>query len=141
MEQTAEAWPPETTWPIGHHEHAVTLSRYLRETLVCIDRRKGKPVPLELVKFMIMGTLTLINKSLNIPDVTSIDEALQMPRNETESELQTTTAAVALIRTDMQTIQTTVCEVAQASRKMKAMIAQMAAENGGTSNRADGIAS
>lgn len=41
----------------------------------------------------------------------------------------------------MQTVQTTVREVAEASRKMKAMIAQMAAENGGTNNRADGIAS
>jgi len=41
----ATPWPPEVVWSAKLREHAMSVSKYLRDTLLCVDRTKGQPVP------------------------------------------------------------------------------------------------
>ncbi|KAL1581997.1 hypothetical protein WHR41_09300 [Cladosporium halotolerans] len=38
-------WPPGVDWPLELREHATELTKYLRDTLNCIDRSQGQTVP------------------------------------------------------------------------------------------------
>jgi hypothetical protein len=49
----ASTWPKATAWPSDLREHAIYLSKYLRDALLCIKSAKEQPIPTPLVKTMI----------------------------------------------------------------------------------------
>ena len=57
--------------------------------MTCVDRRNSQPVPTDFVRFMIMGTLTLLGKQVNAPDICTINNALQMMQSEHEMRRRT----------------------------------------------------
>ncbi|KAH6957479.1 hypothetical protein DER45DRAFT_604275 [Fusarium avenaceum] len=66
----ATSLPQEVAWPAEFREHATQLGRYLKDTLLYIERAKDQPIPYDLARTMAIGALSLINKINNIPDRT-----------------------------------------------------------------------
>ena len=75
-------WPQGADWPIELHEHATELTKYLGDTLDCIDRSQDQHVPANLVRTMITGTLTMISKTLRTPDLNLIQDTLSIMQTE-----------------------------------------------------------
>ncbi|KAF2752483.1 hypothetical protein EJ05DRAFT_422850, partial [Pseudovirgaria hyperparasitica] len=67
----AAAWPQVMVWPTALREHATHLSKHLRDILLNIERSQDQPVPSDQVKNIIMGTLGLVLKMQNNPDVST----------------------------------------------------------------------
>jgi hypothetical protein len=116
----ATRWPQQPTWPTPFREHATRLSTCLQDALTCIDRAQSQPVPADLVKVIIHGTLTFILKVQHAPDLSTVCDALSIMQTETKAasdstaqilntvmqelktELKTTTDTVRAIATDAQ---------------------------------------
>ncbi|EXU95360.1 zinc knuckle domain protein [Metarhizium robertsii] len=97
----ATSWPQEVAWPVGFREHATQLGKYLRDALLCIERAKDQPVPHDLVKIMAMGALSLVNKIHNVPDFSSVHDALQMARTESKTAVDSTMQALDDIKKEL----------------------------------------
>ncbi|KJK85102.1 hypothetical protein H633G_11066 [Metarhizium anisopliae BRIP 53284] len=97
----ATSWPQEVAWPAGFREHATQLGKYLRDALLCIERAKDQPVPHDLVKIMAMGALSLVNKIHNVPDFSSVHDALQMARTESKTAVESTMQALDDIKKEL----------------------------------------
>jgi len=63
-------------WPTDLPEPATYLSRYLRDALQSIDREKDRSVRSQLAKVMIMGSLSLVLKLQNTPNLHHVHELL-----------------------------------------------------------------
>ncbi|KAF2731546.1 hypothetical protein EJ04DRAFT_442737, partial [Polyplosphaeria fusca] len=59
-------------WHAPIREHATRFSTYLQETLRCIERTNSQPIPAELMKTIIQGTLTFILKIQHTPNLNTI---------------------------------------------------------------------
>ncbi|KAF2631343.1 hypothetical protein BU25DRAFT_332759 [Macroventuria anomochaeta] len=81
----ATPWPRRSTWPIPIEEHATNLSTFLREALTCIDRTQSQPVPADLVKVIIHGTLTFILKVQHTPNLSTVCDALSIMQTEAKA--------------------------------------------------------
>ena len=90
----ATSWPQEAVWPTDLREHATYLSRYLRDALQSIDREKDRPVPPHLAKVMIMGSLSLVLKLQNTPDLHHVHDALNLARTEATATATNTTESL-----------------------------------------------
>ena len=81
----ATQWPQQATWPSAIHEHATRLSTYLQDSLTCIERTNSQPVPADLVKTIIHGTVTFILKVQHTPDLGAIKDALRILQTEAKA--------------------------------------------------------
>ncbi|KAK5105884.1 hypothetical protein LTR62_001943 [Meristemomyces frigidus] len=97
----ATLWPQETVWPTEHREHATHLTKYLRDTPKCFDRSQNQPVPVDLVKLIVNGTIPLIAKFQRIPDSSSICGSLQVMQTEANAPGKETTQALRKIKEDV----------------------------------------
>lgn len=97
----ATPWPPEVVWPAELREHTTSLSKYLRDTLLCVDRTKGQPVPAELVKTIILGMLSFIVKTQNTPDLKSVLDALSIARTERDAALERMAESIGAVRNEI----------------------------------------
>jgi hypothetical protein len=78
----ATPWPQQPAWPTQFREHATSLSTYLQDALTCIERTNSQPVPADLVKIIIHGTLTFILKVQHAPDLSTVCDALNILQTE-----------------------------------------------------------
>ncbi|KAI3318589.1 hypothetical protein HD806DRAFT_526081 [Xylariaceae sp. AK1471] len=78
----ATLWPCEMAWPTEVLEHATYLTKHLKYGRRCVEQAQDQPVPANLVKSMILRMVSLVAKPQNMPDVRSIQETLNMIRNE-----------------------------------------------------------
>uniref|UniRef100_A0A8H7NA94 CCHC-type domain-containing protein n=1 Tax=Bionectria ochroleuca TaxID=29856 RepID=A0A8H7NA94_BIOOC len=90
----ATSWPQEAAWPTDLREHAAYLGKYLRDALLSIEREKDRPVPPELAKIMIMGSLSLLVKLQNMPDFRTVHDALNLARTEATASAASTTESL-----------------------------------------------
>ena len=81
----ATPWPQQPTWPTPFREHATRLSTYLQDALACIDRTQSQPVPADLVKVIIHGTLTFILKVQHAPDLSTVCDSLSILQTEAKA--------------------------------------------------------
>jgi hypothetical protein len=81
----ATPWPQQPAWPTPFREHATRLSTYLQDALTCIDRTQTQPVPADLVKVIIHGTLTFILKVQHAPDLSTVCDALSILQTEAKA--------------------------------------------------------
>jgi dGTP triphosphohydrolase len=81
----ATPWPQQPAWPTPFREHATRLSTYLQDALTCIDRTQSQPVPADLVKVIIHGTLTFILKVQHAPDLSTVCDALSILQTEAKA--------------------------------------------------------
>ncbi|KAF2245047.1 hypothetical protein BU26DRAFT_490157 [Trematosphaeria pertusa] len=81
----AMQWPQQATWPTPIHEHATRLSTYLQDTLNCIEHTNSQPVPADLVKTIIHGTVTFILKVQHTPNLNAISDALRILQTEAKA--------------------------------------------------------
>jgi hypothetical protein len=86
----ATSLPQEGAWPAKFRKHATQLSKYLKDTLLYIERTKDQPVPYDLARTIAIGALSLINKINNIPDVSTIYNALRIARTEAKIAAEST---------------------------------------------------
>jgi hypothetical protein len=94
-------WPSGTDWPLELREHATELTKYLRDTLNCIDRSQGQAVPASHVRTMITGTLTMISKTLRTPDLTTIQDALNIMQTEAKDIAEETANVIETVKMEM----------------------------------------
>ncbi|KAG7419730.1 hypothetical protein Forpe1208_v003605 [Fusarium oxysporum f. sp. rapae] len=97
----ATSLPQEGAWPAEPREHATQLGKYLKDTLLYIERAKDQPVPYDLAKTMAMGALSLVNKINNIPDVSTVHDALRMARTEAKIAAESTMQALDEIKMEL----------------------------------------
>ena len=81
----ATPWPQQPAWPTPFREHATRLSTYLQEALACIDPTQSQPVPADLVKVIIHGTLTFILKVQHAPDLSTVCDSLSILQTEAKA--------------------------------------------------------
>ncbi|KAK6859033.1 hypothetical protein PG995_004886 [Apiospora arundinis] len=79
--------------PAEVRELATQLSRYVRESLVCIERTNDHPLPSGLVKIMVTGALFFFNKIQNIADLNTVHDAINMTKTEAQVVADTTLRA------------------------------------------------
>jgi hypothetical protein len=84
--------------PLEFREHATELTKYLRDTLNCIDRSQGQAVPANYVRTMITGTPTMISKALRMPDLTTVQDALNIMQTETKDRAEETANVIEIVR-------------------------------------------
>jgi lipoate synthase len=94
-------WPSGTDWPLELREHATELTKYLRDTLNCIDRSQGQAVPASHVRTIITGTLTMISKTLRIPDLTTIQDVLNIMQTEAKDIAEETVNVIETVKMEM----------------------------------------
>ncbi|KAK9443894.1 HET domain protein [Metarhizium brunneum] len=97
----ATSWPQEVAWPAGFREHATQLGKYLSNALLCIERAKDQHVPHNLIKIITMSALSLVNKIHNVPDFSSVRDALQMARTESKSAVASAMQALDDIKKEL----------------------------------------
>ena len=115
----ATSWPQEAAWPTDLREHATYLSRYLRDALQSIDREKDQPVPPKLAKVMIMGSLSLVLKLQNTPDLHHVHDALSMARTEATATATSTTESLQSIKVELKHTMKTVQQAVQETKEAK----------------------
>jgi hypothetical protein len=81
----ATPWPQQPAWLTPFREHATRLSTYLQEALTCVDRTQSQPVPADLVKVIIHGTLTFILKVQHAPDLSTVCDSLSILQTEAKA--------------------------------------------------------
>lgn len=91
-------WPQGEDWPLELREHATGLTKHLRDTLDCIDRSQGQAMPSGIVGNIITGTLTMISKTLRTPDLTTVQDTLNIMQTEVKARAGETTKAVETVR-------------------------------------------
>jgi hypothetical protein len=87
-------WPKETTWPNDPREHATQLSKYLRDALISVENAKHQPVPAELVKISLLGSLSFVMKTQSAPDFRTVLDTLNIIRTEQQATTSDVTQAV-----------------------------------------------
>lgn len=97
----ATPWPQGADWPLELREHATELTKYLRDTLNCIDRSPDQAVPATLVRTMITGTLTMISKTLRTPDLTTIQDTLSIMQTEAEETARESAKVMEMVRMEL----------------------------------------
>ncbi|KAF2844323.1 hypothetical protein T440DRAFT_436623, partial [Plenodomus tracheiphilus IPT5] len=124
----ATPWPQQPAWPPPFREHATRLSTYLQDALTCIDRTNSQPVPADLVKIIIHGTLTFILKVQHTPDLNTVCDALRILQTETKTTSETTTQREVVVNIrDPSTIQSL---RAMNPRNLKAHVERAIAQSG-----------
>ncbi|KAH7111337.1 hypothetical protein B0J11DRAFT_498685 [Dendryphion nanum] len=98
----ATSWPQQSTWPTELREHATRLSTYLQDTLVCIERTDNQPVPAELVKTIIHGTVTFILKTQHTPDLNTVHDALRIAKTEAKATADHTAQALHDLKKELE---------------------------------------
>ena len=96
----ATPWPQQPAWPTPFREHATRLSTYLQEALTCIDRTQSQPVPADLVKVIIHGTLTFILKVRHAPDLGTVCNALSILQIEAKASSDNATVRGLVMHQD-----------------------------------------
>ncbi|KAK0263147.1 hypothetical protein LTS00_018085 [Friedmanniomyces endolithicus] len=125
------SWPQETVWPLEHRRHATRLTKYLRDTLNSIDRSQNQSVPVDLVRSIINGTISLIAKFQRIPNLSTNHENLQKMQTETRTAEKEPTQALSKIREDMKSNTSTADRSIAAIEEVKTLVRE-AAERGKT---------
>ena len=97
----AAQWPQGAAWPLDLREHATELTKYLRDTLDCMDHLQDQDVPSDLVKSMVTGTLSLINKTLRTLDLSTIQDALNMMKTEAKAASEESAKVVETVRVEL----------------------------------------
>jgi hypothetical protein len=92
---------PRADWPLELREHATELTKYLRDTLNCIDRSQDQAVPASLVRTMITGTLTMISKTLRTPDLTTIQDTLSIVQTEANEIARESAKVMEMVRMEL----------------------------------------
>ncbi|EMD66021.1 hypothetical protein COCSADRAFT_140533 [Bipolaris sorokiniana ND90Pr] len=99
----ATPWPQQPAWPTPFREHATRLSTYLQDALTCIDRTQSQPVPADLVKIIIHGTLTFILKVQHAPDLSTVCDALSILQTEAKATSDNTTRMLDAVKQEFKT--------------------------------------
>ncbi|KAJ3569141.1 hypothetical protein NPX13_g6183 [Xylaria arbuscula] len=98
----ATSWPQQTAWPTEVREHATHLSKYLQDALRCVEQAQDQPIPANLVKSMILGMASLVAKVINMADVRSISETLNIIQTQVKIEANITALTLYEIKDDME---------------------------------------
>ncbi|WQF90338.1 hypothetical protein CDEST_15352 [Colletotrichum destructivum] len=98
----ATPWPKDQPWPTPYREHAAELSTYLQTALKSIDIANGQPIQPQGVRAAFSGTLALIVKIQNIPDIGHVHQAIEDLRMETKAANENTTRTTSSIRITIQ---------------------------------------
>lgn len=120
-------WPQEADWPLEIREHAAELTKYLRDALNCIGRSQGQAVPASVVKTIITGMLTMISKTLRIPDLTTVHNILNIMRIEAKERTQATAKNMEVIKVELRDNATHIRRSITIGKRTKAA-AEMATE-------------
>jgi hypothetical protein len=99
----ATPWPQQPAWPTPFREHATRLSTYLQDALTCIDRTQSQPVPADLVKVIIHGTLTFILKVQHAPDLSTVCDALNILQTEAKAPLDNAARMLDAVKHELKT--------------------------------------
>jgi hypothetical protein len=99
----ATPWPQQPAWPTPFREHATRLSTYLQDALTCIDRTQSQPVPADLVKVIIHGTLTFILKVQHAPDLSTVCDALNILQTEAKATLDNAARMLDAVKHELKT--------------------------------------
>ena len=99
----ATPWPQQPAWPTPFREHATRLSTYLQDALTCIDRTQSQPVPADLVKVIIHGTLTFILKVQHPPDLSTVCDALNILQTEAKASSDNTARMLDAVKHELKT--------------------------------------
>ncbi|KAF2849441.1 hypothetical protein T440DRAFT_351638, partial [Plenodomus tracheiphilus IPT5] len=94
----ATPWPQQPAWPTPFREHATRLSTHLQDALTCIDRTNSQPVPADLVKIIVHGTLTFILKVQHTPDLNTVCDALRILQTEAKTTSETTVQTLNAVK-------------------------------------------
>lgn len=97
----ATPWPEDHTWPTPFREHAAKLSRYLQTALKSIDEANGQPIECQSARVMIFGTLNLLVKLQNIPDLEHLHHAVASLHTETKTANEATIRATNSLRDEV----------------------------------------
>ncbi|KAH7563671.1 hypothetical protein BM1_00718 [Bipolaris maydis] len=99
----ATPWPQQPAWPTPFREHATRLSTYLQDALTCIDRTQSQPIPADLVKIIIHGTLTFILKVQHAPDLSTVCDALSILQTEAKATSDNNTRMLDAVKQELKT--------------------------------------
>jgi hypothetical protein len=99
----ATPWPQQPAWPTPFREHATRLSTYLQDALTCIDRTQSQPVPADLVKVIIYGTLTFILKVQHAPDLSTVCDALNILQTEAKASTENAAQMLNAVKHELKT--------------------------------------
>jgi hypothetical protein len=99
----ATPWPQQPTWPTPFREHATRLSTYLQDALTCIDGTQSQPVPADLVKVIIHGTLTFILKVQHAPDLSTVCDALSILQTEAKASTENAVRMLDAVKHELKT--------------------------------------
>ena len=99
----ATPWPQQPAWPTPFREHATRLSTYLQDALACIDRTQSQPVPADLVKVIIHGTLTFILKVQHAPDLSTVCDALSVLQTEAKASTENAVRMLNAVKQELKT--------------------------------------
>ncbi|KAH7377203.1 hypothetical protein B0T11DRAFT_273777, partial [Plectosphaerella cucumerina] len=97
----ATPWPEEHPWPTPFREHAAKLSRYLQIALTAIDNANGQAIEPRSVRVALIGTLTLLAKLQNIPDLENIRDAIANLHTETKTANEKSIRATNSLREEV----------------------------------------
>jgi hypothetical protein len=86
-------WLSRTDWPLELCEHATRSTENLLNMLNCIDRLQGQNAT--------TGTLTVISKTLRIPEFTTIQDALNMMQSEVKDIAEETVHITKTVKMEM----------------------------------------
>jgi hypothetical protein len=82
-------------------QHAAELTKYLRDTLNCIDRSQGQTVPADVVRTIVTATLTLISKTIRTPDFITAQDALNIMQTEVRTRAEETAKSIETLRVEL----------------------------------------
>jgi hypothetical protein len=99
----ATLWPQQPAWPTPFREHATRLSTYLQDPLACIHRTQSQPVPADLIKIIIHGTLTFILKVQHTPDLSTVCDTLSILRTEAKASSDSATQMLNAVKQELKT--------------------------------------
>jgi hypothetical protein len=99
----ATPWPQQPAWPTPFRGHATRLSTYLQDALTCIDRTQNQPVPADLVKVIIHGTLTFILKVQHAPDLSTVCDSLNILQTEAKASSDNTARMLDAVKQELKT--------------------------------------
>jgi methyl-accepting chemotaxis protein len=99
----ATPWPQQPAWPTPFREHATRLSTYLQDALACTDRTQSQPVPADLVKVIIHGTLTFTLKVQHAPDLSTVCDALSILQTEAKASTENAVRMLEAVKHELKT--------------------------------------
>ncbi|KAG9197704.1 hypothetical protein G6514_001131 [Epicoccum nigrum] len=97
----ATPWPQQPAWPTPFREHATRLSTYLQDALTCINRTQSQPMPADLAKGIIHGTLTFILKVQHAPDLSTVCDALSALQTEAKTTSDNTAQMLDAVKQEL----------------------------------------